>query len=110
MNNWYMCPQHVNPEEAVNIHMDIKAKQSVAILWGTFNLSNEEYDQPVNDLHAARAKLADATSFIELKHGETKTFPSGASVRNPDLLLTARTPTEDADERNPRRMASPLKR
>ncbi|XP_014664704.1 PREDICTED: N-acyl-phosphatidylethanolamine-hydrolyzing phospholipase D-like [Priapulus caudatus] len=84
-----MCPQHINPEEAVKIHMDIRAKQSVAVHWGTFNLSNEEYDQPVKDLHTARAKkLVDATSFIELKHGETKTFPSG---RNPDLLLTART-------------------
>ncbi|XP_014664700.1 PREDICTED: N-acyl-phosphatidylethanolamine-hydrolyzing phospholipase D-like [Priapulus caudatus] len=87
-----MCPQHINPEEAVKIHMDIRANQSVAVHWGTFNLSNEPYDQPVKDLHAARAKkLADATSFIELKHGETKTFPSGASGRNPGLLLTART-------------------
>ncbi|XP_014679341.1 PREDICTED: N-acyl-phosphatidylethanolamine-hydrolyzing phospholipase D-like isoform X2 [Priapulus caudatus] len=104
---WYMCPQHVNPEEAVKIHMDIRAKQSVAIHWGTFNLSNEEYDQPVKDLHEARAKkLADATSFIVLKHGQTKTFPSGASGRNPYLLLAAHKPTED--KQIPRRMEAHL--
>ncbi|XP_014679488.1 PREDICTED: N-acyl-phosphatidylethanolamine-hydrolyzing phospholipase D-like [Priapulus caudatus] len=102
----YSRRQHIKPEEAVNIHMDIRAKQSVAIHWCTFNLSNREYYQLVKDLYEARDnKLADPTSFIELKHGETKTFLSGASGRNPDLLLTAHTPTEG--KQIPRRMASP---
>lgn len=33
--------QHVNPEEAVKIHMDVKSKRSLAIHWGTFSLANE---------------------------------------------------------------------
>ena len=33
--------QHVNPEDAVLVHKDIKARKSVAIHWGTFNLSFE---------------------------------------------------------------------
>lgn len=36
-----MQGQHVDPEEAVQIHQDLQAKQSVAIHWGTFALANE---------------------------------------------------------------------
>lgn len=33
--------QHVDPEEAVKIHIDVQTKRSVAIHWGTFALANE---------------------------------------------------------------------
>lgn len=33
--------QHVDPEEAVKIHIDVQTKKSVAIHWGTFALANE---------------------------------------------------------------------
>lgn len=36
-----MQGQHVDPEEAVQIHLDLQAKQSVAIHWGTFALAYE---------------------------------------------------------------------
>lgn len=36
-----MKSQHVDPEEAVQIHMDIQAKTSLAIHWGTFALAYE---------------------------------------------------------------------
>lgn len=38
---WFMKYQHVDPEEAVRIHIDVQAKKSVAIHWGTFALANE---------------------------------------------------------------------
>lgn len=36
-----MRGQHVDPEEAVQIHQDLQAKHSVAIHWGTFALAYE---------------------------------------------------------------------
>lgn len=47
---WYMKHQHVNPEEAVQIHQDIRSKFSIAVHWGTFSMSNEVSDYYVTTL------------------------------------------------------------
>lgn len=36
-----MEPQHVDPEEAVKIHLDVKCSKSLAIHWATFALASE---------------------------------------------------------------------
>eukprot|EP00795_Rhopilema_esculentum_P002259 gene2259-17867_t len=41
-----MINQHVDPEEAVKVHQDVKAKKSVAIHWGTFALAYENAREP----------------------------------------------------------------
>lgn len=72
---WFMYPQHVNPEEAVQIHVDVKSKASVGIHWGTFKQLGcfEHYLEPrekvVTELE--RQGLM-AGSFFTLKHGEVK--------------------------------------
>lgn len=68
---WFMKKQHVNPEEAVQIHEDLKAKLSIGVHWGTFRLSDEAMSLPPVDLQKAlEAKNLDARVFRLLKHGE----------------------------------------
>uniref|UniRef100_UPI00398F19DA N-acyl-phosphatidylethanolamine-hydrolyzing phospholipase D isoform X2 n=1 Tax=Pristiophorus japonicus TaxID=55135 RepID=UPI00398F19DA len=70
---WFMKYNHVNPEEAVRIHIDVQAKQSVGIHWGTFALANEYYLEPRRKLEEARERYGlKPEDFFVLKHGESK--------------------------------------
>ena len=50
---WFMSQNHVNPEEAVQAHLDLRSRKSVAIHWGTFILTDEPLDEPPRKLAAA---------------------------------------------------------
>ena len=52
-----LSAQHVDPEEAAQIHLDLKSKKSVGVHWGTFPLGFEKFYQPKYDLDAAKKKL-----------------------------------------------------
>lgn len=71
---WFLRAIHCNPAEAVKIHLDVKAKQTVAMHWGTFSLADEDYDEPALELARARneANLTADTIFT-MGHGETWT-------------------------------------
>ncbi len=67
----FMQYAHNSPEEAVLAHVELQSKLSIAMHFGTFNLSDEGYDEPLNDLQAAIRKHAVAPeAFISLHHGE----------------------------------------
>ena len=70
---WFMKEQHVNPAEAVQIHQDLKAKRSVGVHWGTYNLTDEPLDQPPEDLSKARqaANISDGEFFL-MAIGQTR--------------------------------------
>ena len=73
---WFMAQQHVNPDEAVRIHQDLRARRSLGIHWGTFELTDEPLDQPPLDLAQSRQRtgLADDAFFV-LAIGETRKLP-----------------------------------
>lgn len=50
---WFMAPAHCNPAEAVQIHRDLGARLSVAMHWGTWQLTDEAREAPVTALAAA---------------------------------------------------------
>jgi L-ascorbate metabolism protein UlaG (beta-lactamase superfamily) len=50
---WFMRDAHMNPAEAVRVHRDIGARRSLAMHWGTFQLTDEGFDEPVRALQAA---------------------------------------------------------
>jgi N-acyl-phosphatidylethanolamine-hydrolysing phospholipase D len=70
---WFMKDQHVNPEESVRIHLDIGAKRSLAVHWGTFELSDESLDEPPRALAKARRDLdVPDNAFFVLAIGQTR--------------------------------------
>jgi len=50
---WFMQDIHVNPAEAVQAHLDLGARQSLAMHFGTFQLTPEGIDEPVRELSKA---------------------------------------------------------
>lgn len=70
---WFMQAQHVNPAEAVQIHRDVRAKRSIGVHWGTFELTDESLDEPIGALaDALRAANVPADDFHLYRHGETR--------------------------------------
>jgi L-ascorbate metabolism protein UlaG (beta-lactamase superfamily) len=75
---WFMSPVHMNPDEAVRAHLDVQAAVSIAMHFGTFQLTDEEIDEPLRALDRARAEHGiDAGSFQVLDFGETRVFRAG---------------------------------
>lgn len=70
---WFMKEMHINPQEAVQIHLDIKSQHSIGVQWGTFQLTSEPIDDPPLKLHeAVGEKGIDPEEFELLKIGEIR--------------------------------------
>ena len=73
--NAMMKASHMNPEEAVQAALDLRADNAVAMHYGTFNLSDEPLAEPPARFKAAaeNTPLADSHSWV-LDIGETRKF------------------------------------
>ncbi|CAE1307923.1 NAPEPLD [Acanthosepion pharaonis] len=70
---WFMRPQHVEPEESVQIHLDVRSEKSIGIHWGTFKLTHEHYLEPKEKLREEVEKQnLSPQDFITLNHGEIR--------------------------------------
>ncbi len=73
---WFMKPVHVDPPEAIRIHLDTKSRQSIASHWGTFRLSDEPLGEPLLYLKKAMKEAGvDERDFLVMRFGETLLFP-----------------------------------
>lgn len=68
---WFMKKHHMNPAEAVKAHQDLGAGMTFGMHFGTFQLTDEGIDAPLNDLRKA---LGDTENFKVLDQGEGRTF------------------------------------
>lgn len=53
---WYMQPMHMDPDEAVQAHVDLGASHMVPMHWGTFDLGGEPLLEPIERTRAAWAR------------------------------------------------------
>jgi L-ascorbate metabolism protein UlaG (beta-lactamase superfamily) len=76
---WFMEPVHMNPEDAVRAHLDVKAGVSIGMHFGTFQLTDEGIDDPLRALDTARGVAHVAPdAFPALDFGETYLASSAA--------------------------------
>ncbi len=69
---WFMKDIHMNPDEAVKAHLDLGARRSIGMHFGTFPLTIEGIDEPVAALARARAASGVAADrFVTLDVGSS---------------------------------------
>ena len=69
---WFMTPAHMNPDEAVRAHLDVRGRHSIGMHFGTFQLTDEPMDEPLEKLDEARSEHGVAPSaFRTLGFGVT---------------------------------------
>ena len=74
---WFMRPVHVNPDEAVQAHVDVGARVSLGMHFGTFQLTDEAIDEPLLALgRALDARGIPDEEFTTLDFGETAVVPN----------------------------------
>jgi L-ascorbate metabolism protein UlaG (beta-lactamase superfamily) len=85
---WFMKDIHMNPDEALRAHLDLGAKQSLGMHFGTFQLTTEAIDEPLRALEIARRdhQVAD-DRFRVLEFGES--FALTPALTSPPLTRDA---------------------
>ena len=69
----FMKKMHVNPADAVQLMLDLDAKQAFGVHWGTFKLTQEAFDHPPRDLmDALQARGLPSDRVWLMRHGETR--------------------------------------
>lgn len=69
---WFMKPNHISPEEAVKVHLELGSQLSLANQFDTFQLANEAFGAPVEFLKKALNKHnVPNDKFIAREVGQT---------------------------------------
>ena len=69
-----MARSHMNPEEAWQAALDVRAEVALGVHFGTFDLSDEESDEPPRRFRArARAGEREEDAWV-LDVGESRAF------------------------------------
>ena len=99
---WFMRQHHMNPEEAVRAHQTLRPSRSLAMHFGTFQLTDEPIDAPATALAEALAQAGIAEDAFSVPgFGETREYstevagppprtPPGAVA--PDPLMGVQRP------------------
>jgi N-acyl-phosphatidylethanolamine-hydrolysing phospholipase D len=73
---WFMKPVHMNPSEAMDAYIDLKAKYFLPMHYLTFVLTDEALDEPLKLTKLEfENKGISSKNLFDLKIGESKFFP-----------------------------------
>jgi len=73
----FMKANHIDPNEAVAIHDRLRPARALGIHWGTFQLTFEPIDEPVQRLDALkRARHGGLDGFVTTEVGQTFAVPA----------------------------------
>lgn len=73
---WFMAAQHADPDDAIQIMLDLEARAAIGMHWGTFKLTDEPWDDPVHRLAAGlRTRKLEPGRFIAMRPAETADYP-----------------------------------
>jgi len=85
---WFMEYVHMNPEEAVKVHLDLKSQYSIASHFETFPLAEDEFDQARLELEIAKEKYKIETNqFIAPQIGDVFLFNKSENMVTCSALL-----------------------
>jgi L-ascorbate metabolism protein UlaG (beta-lactamase superfamily) len=71
----FMKPHHMNPQDAVQAHLDLGSAKSIGMHFGTFQLTDEGMEDPVKELAKAREeKKISEEVFRVLDQGQSHVF------------------------------------
>ena len=69
---WFMEPMHVNPDQAVQAHLDLAARRTIGMHWGTFIMTYEPtLEPPARFRQAAERQGLSEREIMVMEHGET---------------------------------------
>ena len=72
---YFMKFYHMNPKESVRAHKDLQSKLSIGMHFGTFQLTAEKINDPIEQLEIQKKKQSvPDTDFITLEVGEVTKF------------------------------------
>ncbi|WP_422658345.1 MBL fold metallo-hydrolase [Paenibacillus sp. EC2-1] len=81
---WFMTSQHVNPEEALQAFLDVKAEIMIPMHYGTFRLADDTAQEALERMEIERERLGIGEDQIRvLSYGETfKVQPERRAVES----------------------------
>lgn len=69
---WFMRYAHINPQEAAQIFLDLRAQNALGTHWGVFQLTDEKMDEPPQRIAKAAEDAGIGNAFHVFQHGETR--------------------------------------
>ena len=93
---WFMAYQHLDPAEAYQAFLDLRAGNMLAMHWGTFDLTDEPLDWPPRELARVVAERSGADERVRVMAvGERWKVPE----RNPAAATVSFRPDESIRKR-----------